>query len=150
MIINKVKMVISERVEVDEIKFRCSEDVAESEWFKNLFNEDKEIFVCIHLNVKNQIKSFEIVSMGSMTSSIVHPREVLRGAILSGAISVIFAHNHPSGDPEPSIDDIEITNRLCRAFNLVGINVLDHIILSDGGFFSFLIKDMISRDISFS
>ena len=88
--------------------------------------------------------------MGSMTSSIVHPREVLRGAILSGAISVIFAHNHPSGDPEPSIDDIEITNRLCRAFNLVGINVLDHIILSDGGFFSFLIKDMISRDISFS
>jgi len=64
---------------------------------------------------KNQITSFEVVSTGSLVSSIVHPREVYKGAILSNAASVIFMHNHPSGDPEPSIDDMEITTRLKKS-----------------------------------
>ena len=71
------------------------------------------------------------------TKSIVHPREVYKGAILSNSASVIFMHNHPSGDPEPSIDDMEITKRLEKAGEILGINVLDHIIVSSGGFYSF-------------
>ena len=71
------------------------------------------------------------------------PREVLNPAIRSSAASVIFLHNHPSGDPEPSLDDIEITRRLCKSFDIVGINVLDHIIVGYGGYFSFKQKQMI-------
>jgi len=91
----------------------------------------------MHLNIKNQIISFEVVSTGSLTSSLVHPREVYKGAILSNAASVIFMHNHPSGDPEPSNDDMEITRRLEKAGNILGIDVLDHIIVASGGFYSF-------------
>ena len=75
--------------------------------------------------------------------SIVHPREVLKIAIRESAASVIFVHNHPSGDPEPSIDDIEITKRLCKSCNIVGINVLDHIIVGSDDYYSFKMKNMI-------
>jgi DNA repair protein RadC len=75
--------------------------------------------------------------------SIVHPREVIKPAIKDSAASVIFIHNHPSGDPEPSIDDIEITDRLCKSFAILGINVLDHIIVAESGYFSFKKKQMI-------
>jgi len=91
--------------------------------------------------VKNKIISFEVISTGSLTSSIVHPREVYKGAILSNAASVIFMHNHPSGDPEPSMDDIEITSRLKKAGDILGINVLDHIIVTNKSFYSFLGSD---------
>jgi len=73
----------------------------------------------------------------------VHPREVVKPAIKESAASVIFIHNHPSGDPEPSVDDIEITNRLCKSFSIVGINILDHKIVAENGYFSFKQKDMI-------
>jgi len=75
--------------------------------------------------------------------SIVHPREVINPAIRASAASVIFIHNHPSGDPEPSLDDIEITRRLCKSFDIVGINVLDHIIVGQEEYFSFKQKQMI-------
>jgi len=84
----------------------------------------------------------ELKSQGFLTISIVHPREVLNPAIRASAASVIFIHNHPSGDPEPSLDDIEITRRLCKSFDIVGINVLDHIIVGHGGYFSFKQKKM--------
>ena len=73
----------------------------------------------------------------------MHPREVVKPAIKESAASVIFIHNHPSGDPEPSVDDIEITNRLCKSFSIIGINILDHIIVAENGYFSFKQKDMI-------
>ncbi len=73
----------------------------------------------------------------------MHPREVVKPAIKESAASVIFIHNHPSGDPEPSVDDIEITNRLRKSFSIVGINILDHIIVAENGYFSFKQKDMI-------
>ena len=84
-----------------------------------------------------------MVSQGSLTSSIVHPREVLKVAIRESAASVIFIHNHPSGDPEPSIDDIEITKRLCKSCNIVGIKVLDHIIVGSDEYYSFKMKNML-------
>lgn len=114
-----------------EILFRCSEEVALEPWVHNLFedNNDREHFFVLLLNIKNKIIGFSEISVGSMTTCIVHPREVLKSAILSSAASVIFVHNHPSGDPDPSTDDIEITKRLCKCFSIMGINVLDHIIV---------------------
>jgi len=136
-IIPQIEISMIREVQISNPKYRCSEEVARSEFAQNLLKSDREKFICLHLNIKNQITSFEVVSTGSLVSSIVHPREVYKGAILSNAASVIFMHNHPSGDPEPSIDDMEITNRLKKAGDILGIDVLDHIIVSSGGFYSF-------------
>ena len=135
--IPQVELSMVREIKISGQKYNSSEEVARSEFAENLLKSDREKFICMHLNVKNQIISFEIVSTGSLTSSIVHPREVYKGAILSNAASVIFMHNHPSGDSEPSIDDIEITKRLEKAGEILGINVLDHIIVAQKGFYSF-------------
>jgi len=135
--IPQIEVSMVREVKISGQKYNSSEEVAKSEIAESLLKSDREKFICLHLNVKNQIISFEIVSTGSLTSSIVHPREVYKGAILSNAASVIFMHNHPSGDPEPSIDDMEITKRLEKAGEILGISVLDHIIVSSGGFYSF-------------
>ena len=135
--IPQVELSMVREIKISGQKYNSSEEVARSEFARSLLKSDREKFICMHLNVKNQIISFEIVSTGSLTSSIVHPREVYKGAILSNSASVIFMHNHPSGDPEPSIDDIEITKRLEKAGNILGINVLDHIIVASSGFYSF-------------
>ena len=135
--IPQVELSMIREIKISGQKYNSSEEVAKSEFAENLLKSDREKFICMHLNVKNQIISFEIVSTGSLTSSIVHPREVYKGAILSNSASVIFMHNHPSGDPEPSIDDIEITKRLEKAGEILGINVLDHIIVAQKGFYSF-------------
>lgn len=92
---------------------------------------DREHFRVILLNTKNQVLSVETVSIGSLNSSLVHPREVFKQAILRSAAAVILVHNHPSGDPSPSKEDIEITRRLEDAGRLIGIEVLDHIIIGD-------------------
>lgn len=96
----------------------------------------KEHFICLFLNTKNHVIGQETLSMGSLNASIVHPREVFRAAIKRGSASIICAHNHPSGDPAPSQEDIEITRRLSDAGDIVGIDVLDHIIIGDGTFVS--------------
>lgn len=96
----------------------------------------KEHFVCLFLNTKNHIIAQETLSMGSLNASIVHPREVFRAAIKCSSASVVCAHNHPSGDPTPSPEDIQITERLCEAGEIVGIDVLDHIVIGDGDFVS--------------
>ncbi|MDN4067538.1 DNA repair protein RadC [Paenibacillus vini] len=90
---------------------------------------EKEHFVILYLNTKNRVIGRETVSVGSLNAAIVHPREVFRGAIRRGSASVICAHNHPSGDPTPSQEDIDITKRLAQAGELVGIDLLDHVIL---------------------
>ncbi len=122
--------------------FKCSEEVA-SYYIPILKDLKKEQFRVLLLDAKNKIIKDELISQGSLTTSIVHPREVLSPAIRVSAASVIFLHNHPSGDPKPSMDDIEITRRLCKSFDIVGINVLDHIIVGSGGYFSFKQKKMI-------
>jgi len=90
--------------------------------------EEKERFYAVLLNTKNRLLGLEEVSVGSLNSSIVHPREVFRAAIRHSAASVIVAHNHPSGDPTPSREDIEVTRRLMEVGRIVGIEVLDHVI----------------------
>lgn len=100
-----------------------------------LKNYRKEHFYIIILNSRNH--KIEEVSVGSLNASIVHPREVFSEAIKNNAASIIFAHNHPSGDPEPSKDDLEITKKLAESGKILGIEVLDHIIVTKDKFLSF-------------
>jgi DNA repair protein RadC len=96
-----------------------------------LKGKKKEHFLVLCLDTRNRLINPRLVSMGSLDTSIVHPREVFKEAVSSCAASVIFAHNHPSGDPEPSREDIELTKRLAKAGEIIGIAVLDHIIVCD-------------------
>ncbi|MEY4479361.1 MAG: hypothetical protein RLZZ267_39 [Bacillota bacterium] len=96
----------------------------------------KEQFVCLFLDTKNQIVCQETLSIGSLNASIVHPREVFRAAIRHGSASIICAHNHPSGDPTPSPEDLNITKRLREVGELIGIPVIDHIVIGDRKFVS--------------
>lgn len=97
--------------------------------FKELHAEAKEHLITLHLDGKNRIVAMDRVSSGSLNQSIVHPREVFKTALLSSAAAIILIHNHPSGDPAPSVEDREITNRLKEAGVLLGIDVLDHIVI---------------------
>ncbi len=97
----------------------------------------KEVFKIILLNTKNHIIKCLNVSVGSLNSSIVHPREVFSEAVKVGCSGVLLAHNHPSGDPEPSREDVETTQRLVNAGGILGIKVLDHVVIGDGRYISF-------------
>ncbi len=105
----------------------------------------KEMFRCALLDTKNKIIRDEVVSVGSLTASIVHPRDTFKAAIRESAAAIIFIHNHPSGDTRPSQEDILLTRRLVQAGEVIGIQVLDHIIVGDGGHFSFRDNGMIVR-----
>jgi len=96
-----------------------------------LRDQKKEHFLALLLDTRNRLIKLAEISVGSLDTSIVHPREVFKEAISASAASVIFAHNHPSGNPEASEDDIELTKRLAQAGEIVGIEVLDHIIIGD-------------------
>lgn len=98
--------------------------------------EVKENFVVLLLNMQNKIIGHRVVSIGSLSASIVHPREVFKEAIKVNAASIIVAHNHPSGDPTPSREDVSVTKRLVKAGNIMDINVLDHIIIGDSKYLS--------------
>lgn len=117
-------------------KYRSSEDVYRT--FRSRYTKaDREEFLVLLLDNKNTLLGFNVVSVGSLTAALVHPREVYKPAILANAAAVIFAHNHPSGDPAPSPEDLEITKRLKETGDVLGIRVLDHVVLGDGRYFSF-------------
>jgi DNA repair protein RadC len=101
------------------------------------FAVNREVFLSLHLNTKNQLIREVLVSIGSLSTSVVHPREVFSAAVRDSSAALIFLHNHPSGDPAPSREDRECTQRLCRAGKILGIRVLDHIILGHEDYFSF-------------
>ena len=109
------------------------EDAAEiaAKFFEDM-SSDREIFAVMLLNTKNRVIGINVVSVGSLTASVVHPREVFKAACLANATNIILTHNHPSGDPAPSKEDISITSRLVQAGRLMDIPVLDHIIIGDG------------------
>ncbi|MEK3879503.1 RadC family protein [Paenibacillus sp. FSL M7-0420] len=96
----------------------------------------KEHFICLFLNTKNHVIAQETLSMGSLNASIVHPREVFRAAMKCSSAAIICAHNHPSGDPTPSPEDISLTSRLMQAGEIVGIDVLDHLVIGDSSYVS--------------
>jgi len=96
----------------------------------------EEHFVCLFLNTKNRVIGRQTLSIGSLNASVVHPREVFRAAIRRSSAAILCAHNHPSGDPTPSDEDLEVTRRLVEAGRVVGIEVLDHLVIGDGRFVS--------------
>jgi len=95
---------------------------------------DREQFLSLLLNGRNQLIGFNLVSIGTLTSALVHPREVFKPAILASAAAIILVHNHPSGDPEPSSEDRALTSRLKEAGEIIGIRILDHVVIGDGRF----------------
>jgi DNA repair protein RadC len=101
------------------------------EMFLDLRQEAKEHFITLHLDGKNRIACLDRVSVGSLNQSIVHPRELFKTALLSSAAAILLIHNHPTGDPTPSSEDLEVTRRIKEAGDLLGIKVLDHIIIGD-------------------
>ena len=103
---------------------------------------DREHFVIAMLDRKGNVLGLNTVSVGSISSSVVHPRETFKPAIIMGASSIILSHNHPSGDTAPSKDDIDITKRLVEAGKILGIEVLDHVIIGDS-YYSFKERGMI-------
>jgi DNA repair protein RadC len=96
----------------------------------------REFFVAILLSARHTVLGVETVSVGSLNASIVHPREVFSPAIRQSAASILLAHNHPSGNPEPSDDDLALTRRLVSVGDLLGIPIVDHLIVAGGGFIS--------------
>lgn len=106
-----------------------------------LGDTDREHFVALLLDQKNKIIGIHTVSTGSLTASIVHPRETFKAAIVSNAAAMILGHNHPSGDPQPSKEDLALTERLVAGGHLLGIPILDHVIIGDGSGLSFSFAD---------
>ncbi|WP_018660982.1 RadC family protein [Heyndrickxia acidiproducens] len=96
----------------------------------------QEHFVCLYLNVKNQVIHRQTLFIGSLNASIVHPREVFKEALRRSAASIICFHNHPSGDPSPSKEDIEVTKRLAECGKIMGVEILDHLIIGEKKFVS--------------
>lgn len=113
------------------------------EMFRDLVLETKEHFLCLHLDGKNRIVCLDRVSVGSLNQSIVNVREVLKSVLLSSAAAILLVHNHPTGDPNPSPEDIAITRRLKESGDLIGIPVLDHIIIGDGQYVSFVERGLL-------
>ncbi|VBB07861.1 radc protein [Lucifera butyrica] len=105
--------------------------------------EAKEHFIVLLLSTKNHIIAAPTISIGSLNASVVHPRELFREAVNYAAASVILIHNHPSGDPTPSQEDIALTHKLADAGELLGISVLDHVIIGDGKYVSFKEKGIL-------
>ncbi|KKL98444.1 hypothetical protein LCGC14_1824380, partial [marine sediment metagenome] len=97
----------------------------------------------LYLNAKSQLVHKETISIGTLNANLVHPREVFEPALKHSAANIMVAHNHPSGDPKPSEDDLEITKRLVKAGKMMGIELLDHVIVSKNSHFSFKEKQLI-------
>jgi len=125
-----IKMVKEKNLEYGDIQISSPKDCANI--FKKFIGDyDREALVVLTLDTKNKINSITVASLGSLNSSIVHPREIFKTAILSNASSIIIGHNHPSGDCTPSKEDIKITKRLRECGDILGIELIDHIIIGD-------------------
>ncbi|HII91440.1 MAG TPA: JAB domain-containing protein [Methanosarcina sp.] len=114
----------------------CSPKDVYTLMYPKMREQKKEKFITLCLDTKNQILKEEIISIGSLNASIVHPREVFKSALMESSASVIMVHNHPSGDPSPSREDIMVTEKMVEGGKLLGIDVLDHIIIGEGRYVS--------------
>lgn len=124
-----------------------SEPKTVANYFRSVYQgEDKEMFCTLFLDTKNRPVKMETVSLGILNQTLVHPREVFRTAIRQGAHSILLAHNHPSGDPEPSSEDLSITRRLIMAGKIIGIPVLDHVIVAESHYTSFRERGLLFTD----
>jgi DNA repair protein RadC len=129
---------------VEKPAFKSSKEIFEY-LYHSMRDLRKEVFKVIYLNSQNQIIGTEDLSFGTVNASMVSPREIIEGAIRHNAVSLIFAHNHPSGNPDPSQSDKEVTRDLVFAASIMSIKVLDHIIIGDNKFFSFTMSGLIEQ-----
>jgi DNA repair protein RadC len=118
-------------------RLSSSREVAER-FTPRLFNLPREVFIAVLLNARNEAIREITVSVGCLTGSLVHPREVFQPAVRDSAAAVILIHNHPSGDPTPSPEDVQLTERLIEAGRILGIRVLDHVVVAQGGYASLM------------
>jgi len=128
--------------QLSQTKIKCPEDVIRVVRNK-LKGKKKEHFVVLSLDTRSHPINIQTVSIGSLDSSIVHPREVFKEVMSACASSVIFVHNHPSGDPEPSEEDVKLTKRLVEVGEILGIEVLDHVIVCDRNYMSMKAKNLL-------
>jgi len=140
----KMKLDVFEVVEPKfPATFRQSKDVYET--MQAFAKSDREMFFIVFLNTRNRMLDYVVHTVGTIDSSAVYARDVIRSAIIHNASSIIICHNHPSGDPEPSACDKEITRALIVAFEIVGIKILDHIVMGNDRYFSFKDEGLIER-----
>ena len=118
-----------------KVKIRDSRQVADL-MAEEMTGEKRELFMALYLNTKMQVESKAVISIGNIDSAPVHPREVFGPAVRRGAAAVVVAHNHPSGDPTPSPQDVEVTKRLLESASVLGIRLVDHVIVGNGCFTS--------------
>ena len=129
------KRMISGHQNAVRVRIRDSRQVAEI-LMEEMMYEKRELFMTLNLNSRLQVESKSVISIGNIDSAPVHPREVFGPAVRRGAAAVVVAHNHPSGDPAPSPQDIDVTKRLIEASEILGIRLLDHVIVGNGCFTS--------------
>mgnify|MGYP006280079595 CR=1 FL=1 len=127
---------------VSRHSIRCARDVFEC-YRQRLSFYDREHFMALLLDTQHHIISEDLIAIGILNALVVHPREVFKRAIREGAYALIVMHNHPSGKPDPSEEDIQLTQQLRKAGDVLGIEVLDHIIIGKGSYFSFRDADML-------
>ena len=141
----KIQMVKDGNLEYRTKQIKNPQDLAEL-GLKFLKKADREMFVLVCLNSRNCINCIQLVSMGTVNATIISPKDVIKAVLLSNAVEMAFIHNHPSGDVEPSEDDLKITHRLAECGKLFDIKLLDHVIISDDGKYeSFLEKGLIKQ-----
>ncbi len=122
--------------EKQKVKLNSSDQIYE--YFKDIFYlETQENFYAVYINTKNMLISYKLLFKGTINSSTVHPREIFKYALLESAFAIIVLHNHPSGDPTPSNEDIELTNHLIETGKIIGIPVIDHIVIGNNKYYSF-------------
>ncbi|MBM7839583.1 DNA repair protein RadC [Alkalihalobacillus xiaoxiensis] len=131
-----IKLVKEEAISMNRPKTVSSPDDVYSVLESIFKDADREKFVVMSLDSKNNVNSINVCHVGTVNSSVIHVREVFKPVILSNGVSFIVAHNHPSGDTEPSKEDIAVTKRLQQAADIFGIYLLDHLIIGDGSFLS--------------
>jgi DNA repair protein RadC len=142
----KVQLVRDQSVDPASYGFFCNSKDIYNKFRDDLMSSDREVLMAIVLDSKNKLIGTHVVSIGSMSSSLAHPREVFKVAILLNGAAMIFLHNHPSGDPAPSREDRNLTDRLCMGGKILGIHILDHIIAGDSEYFSFADAGLLQED----
>ncbi len=144
----KIQMVKDGSIEYGKKAFSKPQELAEL-GVKLLKNADREMFILVCLNAKNFVNCIHVVAIGTLDRTVISPREVMKAALWSNAASIAFIHNHPSGDTEPSPEDISLTRILARCADLFEIRVLDHVIVADDGHYeSFLEKQILKPESS--
>jgi DNA repair protein RadC len=140
----KIQMVRDGSIEYGKKPISKPQELAEL-GLKLLKNADREMFILVCLNAKNFVNCIHLVAIGTLDRTVITPREVLKAALLSNAASIAFIHNHPSGDPGPSPEDVHLTKTLSACSDLFDIRVLDHVIVGeDGKYTSFLEKNLLT------